>query len=109
MDDKKFTGKIWSQRLLTFLFTQIVLLWKDRNHHLHGNPATKLHCEIRSRLIFKLQRLYDCEDKVLSEDRVLFAIPPAVRSALPNHSIASYLKLYSPLVKTSIADASKLA
>ena len=78
----------------------IVDRWKLRNQTLHHTEADTP--EVRQRLITQIKALYECHDRVLPTDRVIFQTPLTELLQSSTRTMQLFMQQNKTLVKHSI-------
>ena len=87
-------------QLVSIILKAIVDRWKLRNQTLHHTEADTP--EVRQRLITQIKALYECHDRVLPTDRVIFQTPLTELLQSSTRTMQLFMQQNKTLVKHSI-------
>jgi hypothetical protein len=98
-------GMSWSCSILSFVFTEWVILWEARNKAVHGIDTSTCAQSKHSQALRELEILYSYGHNVLQRNWSLFYDDLAVHQEQLTRSIRQWLNSYKDLLLHSLKEA----
>jgi hypothetical protein len=109
LSQKEFSGSLWSQRLVEFLWHETLALWKTRCNEVHVAKGHRQSERELHEARIKVRNMYANKAKLLSTDRALLPGNVDQQLARRPHQIISFANTNFELVEFCLRDAHKAA
>jgi hypothetical protein len=100
------TGKLWSRRIILFMWEQLYELWLQRNDIQHAKDNKDKMSFQREEATKNIQTYYSYSPYLLARDRAkLLGQPLAELLQLKTYVLRDWIKTHEQSIKRAIADA----
>ena len=104
---REYSGALWSQRLIEFLWREIHILWKACNKQVHDEAGHKQSARELEEARIKLRAMYARKQELLAADQDLLPGTVAERLALAPSQIIAFVSTTIDTFKFCLQDAQR--
>jgi hypothetical protein len=104
LDRGKFSGPVWTAKIIKHLWRALLAHWQVRNKALHGETYQENAFTKRARLQPLIRRLYARQHELPAFDRVMFRKPLEARLQQPLSVLTTWLSVVTPAFKEARID-----